>query len=369
MISNKRDYYEILGVTKNASESELKKAYRQKAMQFHPDKNQGDKESEEKFKEAAEAYEVLKNPQKRNLYDRFGHEGLKGSSVGFGGFDEVFSSFGDIFEDFFGMGGRRGQGRSGARQGADLRYDLKISFNDAAFGKELDVKVDKKAACTACNSTGSKPGTTPEQCSHCHGVGEVTRAQGFFSMTTTCPHCHGQGSAIKYPCKTCRGTGTVQEPKTIKVTIPAGVDNGTRLRLQGEGEPGKLGGPSGDLYVFLFVEAHDFFERDGHDIYCKVPISFSQATLGADVEVETLKDIYKLRIPSGTQSGAVFRLEGAGIQHLRGFGRGDQIISIYLKTPEKLSKRQDELFRELAEINGENVLEKTKGFFQRRNKK
>ena len=367
-MTDKRDYYEVLGVQKNASESELKKAYRQKAMQHHPDKNQGNKDAEERFKEAAEAYDVLKDPEKKNLYDRFGHEGLKGRGVGFSGFEDAFSSFSDIFEDFFGFGGS-GRSHAGGRQGADLRYDMEISFLDAAFGKEMDVSVEKKVECSACNSTGAKAGTSPETCTHCHGAGQMSTSQGFFSIRTTCPYCHGQGKVIKTPCRTCRGTGTVLKPKKINEKIPAGVDNGTRLRLQGEGEPGKSGGPPGDLYVFLHVEPHDYFERDGYDIYCKVPISFSQAVLGADIEVPSLKSTHKLRIPAGTQSGAVFRLEGAGISHIKGFGRGNQIISVYLKTPTNLTEEEEELFRKLAEMNEENVLKKAKGFFERQRKK
>ena len=367
MMTDKRDYYEILGVQKNASESELKKAYRQKALQYHPDKNQGNKESEEKFKEASEAYEVLKDPEKKNLYDRFGHEGLKGAGIGFSGFEEAFSSFGDIFEDFFGFGGRS-RSRTAAHQGADLRYDMKISFLDAAFGKELDISVEKKVECSTCNSTGAKPGTSPETCSYCNGIGQISTSQGFFSIQTTCPNCHGQGQAIKTPCKDCRGAGSVLRPKKINVKIPAGVDNGTRLRLQGEGEPGKFGGPPGDLYVFLRVEPHDFFERNKYDIYCKVPISISQAVLGADIEIPTLNSPHKLRIPRSTQSGAIFQLEGAGIQHIKGYGRGNQIISVFVKTPSSLTKQQEELFRELAKLSGEKVLEKSKGFFQRRKK-
>jgi molecular chaperone DnaJ len=337
-------------------------------MQYHPDKNPGNKESEENFKEAAEAYEVLKNPEKKNLYDRFGHEGLKGAGIEFNGFEDVVSSFGGIFEDLFGFGGR-GRSRTAAHQGADLRYDMKISFLDAAFGKELDISVEKKVECSTCNSTGAKPGTSPETCSHCHGAGQISTSQGFFSIRTTCPNCHGLGQAIKTPCKDCRGTGALLKPKKINVKIPAGVDNGTRLRLQGEGEPGKFGGPPGDLYVFLHVEPHDFFERDKYDIYCKVPISFSQAALGADIEVPTLNSSQKLRIPRGTQGGSVFQLEGAGIQHIKGYSRGNQIISVYLKTPTKLTKQQEELFRELAKINREKVIDKTKGFFQRRKEK
>lgn len=365
MITNKRDYYEILGVQKNSSTAELKKAYRQKALKYHPDKNPGNKASEDKFKEAAEAYGILKDSEKRSLYDRFGHEGLKGAHVGFGGFEDISSSFGDIFDDFFGFGGHS-RSRTSARQGADLRYDLQISFIDAAFGKEMDISVEKKVECSTCNSTGAKAGTSPEPCLHCRGVGQITKSQGFFSIRTTCPYCHGQGKVIKNPCGNCRGTGSVLKAKKINVKIPPGVDNGTRLRLQGEGEPGGLGGHPGDLYVFLLVKAHEFFERDGYDIYCKVPISFSQAALGADIEVPTLNSTHKLRVPAGTQSDAVFQLEGAGIQHLRGYGRGNQIITVDLKTPAKLTKQQDELFRELAQLSNENVLKKNKGFFQRR---
>lgn len=370
MITNKRDYYEILGIQKNATASELKKAYRQKAMLYHPDKNPGSKESEDKFKEAAEAYEVLKEPEKRGLYDRFGHEGLKGAGVGFGGFEDVFSSFGGIFDDFFSFGGTRGGGGTGARQGADLRYDLEIAFKDAVFGKEMDIKLEKKETCSTCNSTGVKPGTKPEDCSKCRGAGKVTVAQGFFSITTTCPQCHGEGKIVKTPCNKCRGTGAVTEPKTLNLKIPPGVDTGTRMRLQGEGEPGRLGGPAGDLYVFIHVKSHEFFERrDGYNVYCKVPISFPQAALGTELEVPTLDSVYNLSIPAGTQSNTTFLLKGAGIQHIKGYSRGDQIIEVYLKTPERLNPREEELFRELAEIREEKVLEKNKGFFQKYKKK
>ncbi len=369
MVANNRDYYEILDVQKNASDDELKKAYRKKAMKFHPDKNPGNKEAEEKFKETAEAYEVLKDPEKRSLYDRFGHDGLKGTRVGFGGFEDIFSSFGNIFDDFFTFSGSRSRSGTSARQGADLRYDLEISFVDAAFGMEKDVEVEKKANCSTCDSTGVAPGTTPETCSECHGVGQVTRAQGFFSLTTTCPRCHGLGKIIKTPCKKCRGTGSVLKSKTINLKIPPGVDTGTRLRLTGEGEPGKFGGPPGDLYVFISVESHDFFERDGYDIYCKVFISFSQAALGAEIEVPTLKSTHNLKVPAGTQTSATFRIQGAGIPHIKGYSRGDQIILVQVKTPTKLTKRQEELLRELAEISGEEVLQKNKGFFQKYKKK
>ena len=357
----KRDYYEILGIPQNVREDELKKAYRKLAMQYHPDRNPGNKEAEDKFKESAEAYEVLRDPEKRELYDRFGHEGLHNNGFsGFGGSDDIFSSFGDIFEDFFGFGGRS-RSRSTSRQGADLRYDLNISFEEAAFGNETEISIHKHEKCHICAGSGAKPGTHPLTCPHCQGRGKTVRSQGFFSVSTTCNHCRGQGKVIVEFCKECNGSGKIKRIKKVSLKIPPGVDNASRLRLQGEGEAGEGGGPPGDLYVIIKVEPHDFFEREDDDIFCQVPISFSQAALGAKIEVPTLDNSEKIILPKGTQAGHTFRLKAKGIPHLRGHGRGDQIIQILVKTPVKLTKKQENLFRELAIIDGEDISLTKKG--------
>ncbi len=355
----KRDYYEVLGVSRDASESELKKSYRKLAMQYHPDKNPGDHTAEEKFKEAAEAYEVLKDPDKRRVYDQFGHEGLK--STGFSGprgFEDIFSSFGDIFGEFFG---------GGAATGADLRLDLKISFAEAAFGTQKDVEISKRVACKTCSGSGAKPGYPPKNCGTCRGTGQVVRTQGFFSVSTPCPDCHGAGQVITHPCKSCHGEGRTMDKKKLNVNIPAGVDDGTRLRLRGEGEAGPGGQPSGDLYVFIHVKAHDFFHREGEDVHCRLPLSFSQAALGAEIEVPLLEDgqTKVITVAPGTQSGQTQKISGGGIASLRGRGRGDQIIHFSVETPRKLSKRQKELFKELAELDGKPAKETFKGFFEK----
>ena len=345
----KRDYYEILGVGKTASEEELKKCYRKIAMQFHPDKNPGNKQAEERFKEAAEAYEVLSNRQKREIYDAYGHAGLSNTGFqGFSGFDDVFSGFGDIFEDVFGFGRGRGRGRTrpAARAGADLRYDLKISFLDAAFGLTTTIDLEKLHPCQACGGTGSAPGTTPSTCPTCNGRGQVVQSSGFFTISSTCPHCNGHGKVIAKACQTCRGTGREKQRKTVELKIPAGVETGSRLRLRGEGEAGDQGGPNGDLYVFLQVEDHEFFVRSEDDIVCRVPISFVQASLGATIEVPTLKETEKIKIPRGTQTGQIFRLKGKGIPHLQGYGRGDQIIEVFVKIPTELTRKQEDRLRE-----------------------
>lgn len=348
----KRDYYEILGVPRNATEDEIKRAYRKLALQYHPDRNSGNKEAEERFKEAAEAYEVLRDPQKKELYDLYGHEGLKGTGfTGFRGFEDIFSSFSDIFEDFFGFStGGRQRRRTYAQAGADLRYDLTITFEEAAFGKEIEIEVPKAEGCSACRGTGAAPGTSRSQCAYCHGTGQITHSQGFLTISTTCNYCGGEGSSITDPCKECRGTGKVKRKKKIHLTIPGGVDTGSRLRVQGEGEQGLQGGPPGDLYVVMHVEPHEFFEREGDDIYCQIPISFPQATLGTTIQIPTLEGTKPLGIPPGTDSGEVFRIRRGGVKHLRGIGRGDQIVQVLVKTPRHLSKRQKELLREFAEL-------------------
>jgi len=351
----KRCYYECLEVERNATDEEIKKNYRKLAMQYHPDRNPGDTEAEEKFKEAAEAYEVLSDREKRDIYDRYGHEGLNGIGFkGFSGFDDIFSSFSGIFEDIFGFSTGRSRTRTAQRAGDNLRYDLKISFMDAAFGTSTDIDVEKTDRCLECRGVGAAPGTEPETCRQCSGRGQVTQSNGFFTISTTCSRCRGQGKVITKLCTKCRGTGRENIKKTVHLKVPAGVETGSRLRLRGEGEEGDYGGPNGDLYVFIHVEPHKFFERHDNDIYCRISVSFVQASLGATIEVPTLNGTEKLKIPRGTQNGAIFRLKGKGIPHLRGFGHGDQIIETLVKTPTNLNKKQEELLREFAKLSGES---------------
>ncbi len=350
----KRCYYEILSVSRNATEEEIKKSYRRLAMQYHPDRNPGDRDAEERFKEAAEAYEVLSDTQKREIYNQYGHEGLSSSGFqGFSGFEDIFSSFGDIFGDIFGFSNGRGRSRTSARAGADLRYDLQISFMEAAFGLTKDIEIEKLARCHECGGSGSAPGTSPEVCPRCRGRGQVTQSSGFFSISSICPNCRGQGQIITQPCQNCRGGGREKINKTAQIKIPAGVETGSRLRLRGEGEQGEHGGPNGDLYIFIHVQEHEFFQRSDDDIICRVPISFVQAALGDSIEVPTLTGTEKLKIPRGTQSGKIFRLKGKGIAHLRGFGRGDQIIETIVTIPTNLNRRQEEILKEFNRISNE----------------
>ena len=363
-MSTKQDYYEILGVQRDVSDDGLKASYRKLALKYHPDRNPGDKNAEEKFKEAAEAYEVLRDPEKRRLYDQFGHAGLEGSGFsGFGGFEDIFSSFGDIFEDFFGFGGRR-RSSTRAQRGADLRYDLTLGFMEAVFGTENEINIEKMETCPVCNGDRCEPGTSPETCRQCGGMGQVTRNQGFFTVRSTCPVCRGEGQAISHPCGKCRGNGQVAVAKKVSVKIPAGVDNGSRLRLTGEGEPGRRGGPPGDLYVFLYVEDHEFFQRRDNDIICSIPISFVQATLGDKIKVPTLNGDRKLQIPKGTQPGDVLYFRGEGIPSLRSGRRGDQIIQVEIKTPTHLSKKQEALLREFAELESGKLSKKLKNILK-----
>ena len=365
-MSSKRDYYEVLGVGRDADDGQLKAAYRKLALKFHPDRNPGDKEAEENFKEAAEAYEVLRDPQKRRIYDQYGHQGLEGSGFsGFGGFEDIFSSFGSIFEDFFGFGGGGGRrGRSQAQRGADLRYDLRLGFMEAAFGTETEIELEKAATCPACQGSRCEPGTQPETCMQCQGTGQVSRSQGFFTVRTTCPRCQGTGQSIADPCRQCRGNGQVLVNKKVAVKIPAGVDTGSRLRLTGEGEAGAAGGPSGDLYVFIHVEPHEFFQRDGNHVLCQVEISFVQAVLGDTIRVETLDGEKDLTIPRGTQYGDVFRFRGEGIPSLRSGQRGDQVIQALIKTPKHISKKQEQLLRDFARLEKNKMTNKLKNILK-----
>lgn len=363
-MTNKRDYYEILGIERHASDEELKKAYRKQALKYHPDRNPGDKAAEEMFKEAAEAYEVLRDPQKRQIYDQYGHQGLEGVGFsGFGGFEDIFSSFGDIFQDFFGFSSGR-RSRTRAQRGADLRYDLKLSFMEAAFGTETHIEVNKRGVCPACGGSGSESGTHPETCPYCKGTGQATRTQGFFTLSTTCPTCNGRGQIIPHPCPECSGAGQVLVRKKVAVKIPGGVDSGSRLRLTGEGEAGVYGGQPGDLYVFIHVEPHEFFRRENNDVVCQVEISFVQAALGDKITVPTLTGTETLEIPKGTQTGEVFRLRGEGIPSLRSRRRGDQLVQVAIKTPVHLNKKQEELLREFARLEKGKLTNKLKSLLK-----
>ncbi len=371
-MAGKRCYYEVLGVERNADASRLKAQYRKIALKYHPDRNPGDKAAEDKFKEAAEAYEVLSNPEKRQIYDQFGHrglEGLNGRSGGFRDFDDIFSSFGDIFEDFFGFrtSGRGGRGRG--RRGADLRYDMTIDFMDAAFGKETEIELEKMATCDTCSGSGAKPGTEPEVCGQCGGSGQHVRTQGFFSVKSACPRCGGHGRVIREACPTCRGRQQVAVRKKVQLKIPAGVDNGQKLRLTGEGEPGVGGGPPGDLYVFLHVKPHDFFERRGTDVICKIELSFIQAALGDEVTVPTLTGEETVKVEKGAQHGDVIRIPDKGIVSLGNGLPGDQIVQLILKTPRHLSRRQEELLQEFLRLDSEKFTSKIKRIFKGGSKK
>jgi molecular chaperone DnaJ len=360
-----QDYYTVLGVQRNAAPEEIKKAYRKLALQYHPDRNAGDKAAEDKFKEASEAYQVLSDPEKRQLYDRYGMEGLKGAGYqGFGGAADIFSAFGDLFEDLLGFGPRR-RSTSRGQQGPDLRYDVALGFLDACLGKELDIDYDRPEVCQRCGGTGGKDGARPSRCPTCQGRGQVLRTQGFLTVGTTCPKCRGEGITVTSPCPKCQGEGRVLAKRQVHVKIPAGVDNGSRLRLQGEGGQGLNGGAPGDLYVFIHVEAHEFFQREDNNIICEIPTTFTQVALGADIDVPTLDGKRTLTIPPGTQSGEVFVLRGEGIRNLRGYGRGDQYIRVVVRTPTKITPRQEELLREFeASGNGAADERSEKGFLR-----
>ena len=352
----KRDFYEVLGVAKNASDDEIKKAYRKLAMKYHPDRNQGDaaKAAEEKFKEAKEAYEMLSDAQKRAAYDQYGHAGVDpnmrggpGGAEGFGGFGETF---GDIFGDIF--GGRAGGGARGGRQvyrGNDLSYAMEITLEEAAAGKEAQIRIPSWDECETCHGTGAKPGTSAKTCSTCHGSGSVQMRQGFFSVQQTCPHCHGTGKIIPEPCMTCNGQGKVKKNKTLEVKIPAGIDDGMRIRSAGNGEPGHNGGPAGDLFIEIRLRKHDIFERDGDDLHCQVPVNMCTATLGGEIDVPTLGGKASIDIPEGTQHGKTFRLRGKGIKGVRASYPGDLYCHVTVETPVKLTEHQRKLMKELDE--------------------
>ncbi len=354
MPSVKRDYYEILGVQRGATDQEIKSAYRKLALQFHPDRNPNNPDAEEKFKECSEAYAVLADSEKREMYNRFGHAGVGAGAPG-GGFDaSVFQDFGDIFGEFFGFGdlfgGNRSGGRTRSQRGADLREDITIEFEEAAFGVEKQITYRKHELCEKCNGSGSAQGKAPASCRSCGGRGQVRYQQGFFSIARTCPTCHGAGSVISDPCTGCRGEGRVVQQKTIDAKIPAGVEDGTRIRFTGVGEAGVHGGPPGDLYLVLNVKEHAFFERHGNDIYCVVPISFTQAAVGTEIQVPTLEGEQILKIPEGTQSGTILKLRGKGIPVLNGHGKGNLFVEVRVQTPTKLTKRQRDLLQELQGI-------------------
>jgi molecular chaperone DnaJ len=373
----KRDYYDILGVQRNASEQDLKSAFRKLAKEHHPDRNPDDTSAEQKFKELNEAYEVLKDPQKRAAYDRFGHAAFEGGMGGRGGgggagFGPDFaSSMSDIFDDLFGefMGGRRGGGqqrRSGRERGADLRYNMEITLDDAFAGKTAQIRVPTSVTCETCSGTGAKAGTKPVTCATCGGAGKVRASQGFFTIERTCPTCQGRGETIADPCPACNGAGRVVKERTLSVNIPAGVEDGTRIRLSGEGEAGLRGGPAGDLYIFLSIKPHEFFQRDGADVFCRVPISMTTAALGGHIEVPTLDGtVSRVKVPEGTESGKQFRLKGKGMPVLRSSTAGDMYIQVDVETPKNLTRRQRELLEEFEKLSAKETNPESTGFFAR----
>lgn len=365
----KRDYYEVLGVSRGASEQELKSAFRRLAKECHPDRNSGDKNAEQRFKEIAEAYEALKDPQKRAAYDQFGHAAFDGGRGGpGGGFGPDFAaSMSDIFDDLFGefMGGRRGpRQRSGRERGADLRYNLEITLGEAYLGKAAQIRVPSSVSCEKCAGTGAKPGTKPTSCPTCGGYGKVRASQGFFTIERTCPGCQGRGEIIEDPCPNCSGSGRVMRERTLSVNIPPGVEDGTRIRLAGEGEAGLRGGPTGDLYIFLSIKPHTFFQRDGSDIFCMVPISMITAALGGQIEVPTLDgSVTRVKVPEGTESGKQFRLKNKGMPVLRTKAYGDMYIQVQVETPKNLTRRQRELLEEFERESHKDTSPESAGFF------
>ena len=372
-MADKRDFYEVMGVPKNATEDEIKKAYRKLAKKYHPDLNPGDKEAEAKFKEVNEAYEVLSDKDKRARYDQFGHAGVDpnfnpnaGFGGGFGGFGDAFSGFGDIFGDLFGGGARRNP--NAPRQGENVGARLELTFEEAAFGAEKEVPVTRIEVCAKCSGTGSAGGA-PETCPTCRGSGSVRTTQNFMGMTmqstTACPKCGGKGRIIHQPCKDCRGSGMVRKKKTIQASIPAGIDNGQTISIRGQGNAGKNGGPAGDLLITITVRPHELFRREGTSVLCEAPITFTQAVLGAELEIPTIDGKVKYTLPEGTQSGTTFRLKGKGIPSINGRGRGDQYVTVYIETPKNLNKEQKEALKKFAETMGESNYEEQKKFFKK----
>lgn len=368
----KADFYETLGVSRDADEKALKSAFRKRAMQYHPDRNPGDAAAEAKFKELNEAYEVLKDPQKRAAYDRYGHEAFTNGGGGFGGgfgggHTDFGSSMSDIFEEFFGdvMGGRRGGGRNAAR-GGDLRFNMEVTLEDAFTGKAAEIKVPSSVSCGTCGGSGAKQGTSPATCPKCGGAGRVRASQGFFSVERTCPGCQGRGQVISDPCGECHGNGRVAQERTLSVNIPAGIEDGTRIRLAGEGEAGRQGAPSGDLYIFISIVAHEFFQREGADIFCRVPISMTTAALGGQFEVATVEGVKtRVKIPEGTQAGKQFRLKGKGMPVLRSHQYGDMYIQVIIETPQNLTRRQRELLELFEKESSASNSPQSSGFFSR----
>jgi molecular chaperone DnaJ len=364
---SKRDYYEILGVSRSCTEIELKAAFRKLAMKHHPDRNPGDKECEHRFKEINEAYDVLKDGDKRAAYDRFGHaafeHGVGGPGHGFGA--DFGSAFADIFEGIFGMAGGRGRG-SGRERGSDLRYNMEISLDEAFTGKTAQIRIPTSVTCEACSGSGARAGTKPKPCATCGGAGKIRHAQGFFTLERTCPTCHGRGQVIDDPCKVCGGGGRVTRERTLSVNIPTGVEDGTRIRLAGEGEAGLRGGPPGDLYIFLEVAPHEFFQRDGADLHCRVPISMASAALGGEFEVPAIDGSkVRVKVPAGTQTGRRFRLAGKGMPVLRAKQTGDMYVQVAVETPQNLTKRQRELLAEFEKLSSEETQPESTGFFSR----
>jgi molecular chaperone DnaJ len=353
---SKRDYYEILGIARSATDNEIKSAYRKLAMKYHPDRNPGDHAAEDRFKEAAEAYAILADAEKRTLYDRFGHAGVSsaaGAGAGFdptvfSGFEDILGGLGDIFGfgDLFGGGRRRG----GPQRGADLRYDLEISFEESARGSETTVQIPRQETCETCSGSGAAPGSSPTVCSLCHGQGQVRRQQGFFTIAATCPQCRGTGRTISKPCQTCRGAGRVTRERKITVKIPAGIASGQQLRLQGEGEGGSAGGPAGHLYVVVHVQEHEFFRRDGTSLFCEIPVNFTTLTLGGEVQVPTLDGNETVKIPESTTTGTTLRLRGKGLPDVSGRGRGDLFVTVQVHTPKRLTREQRHLLEQLAKV-------------------
>jgi molecular chaperone DnaJ len=364
-MATKRDFYEVLGIKRDANAEEIKKAYRQLALKNHPDKNPGDPEAERRFKEGAEAYEVLSDQAKRQRYDRYGHAGLEGAGVhDFRNAEDIMSAFGDIFGGGL-FGDLFGQRRRGPRAGQNLDLKLEIELQEAARGATKSININRHEHCAECNGSGARKGTVATTCNYCGGQGQVVQARGFFQVATTCPGCGGEGVRVTDPCSGCRGTGRVLTPVNLKVDIPPGVESGMLLQVRGQGEPGDPGAPRGNLRIQVLVRKHTFFERNRNDLFCQVPISFAQAVLGGDIEVPTLDGPDRLHVPRGTQSGDVLRLKGRGMPDIGGRGRGDELVEVILETPRTLTARQEELFRELAELDHEDVSPKRKSFFEK----